>query len=173
MSLNRCGEAGWVRVGLFDDAERRSLWVRYTKSALELCSGREGDDAYARVEASDPAFGQLYDVISRAVYARDQLIRGVASRLIYDPSPLNATWSDDILRDVDREIRCRCSPTHDHEHGEYLTSEVCPFENKDKDWRSTPNTAWAQHLAGNLHIASMLGRAADQRAEQLHGNTSP
>jgi len=35
--------------------------------ALELCSGREGDDAYARVERGEPSFEALLDVLLYSV----------------------------------------------------------------------------------------------------------
>lgn len=35
--------------------------------AVELCSGREGGDAYVRVERTDPAFVALLDVVSYAI----------------------------------------------------------------------------------------------------------
>jgi hypothetical protein len=38
---------GWIQVVPFDKSGRRSLWVRQSVGRLELCSGREGDDAGA------------------------------------------------------------------------------------------------------------------------------
>lgn len=68
--------AGWHRVGRYDGARRRALWVRFvdlddmhletTCEAIELCAGREGDDAYVRIDKNDPRFGELLDVFLRA-----------------------------------------------------------------------------------------------------------
>lgn len=78
----------WTRIGRLDDAGRRSTWARIEtiegppefKSfggfswfeemdpiAVELCGGREGDDAYVRVERDNPAFWALLDVVRYAI----------------------------------------------------------------------------------------------------------
>ena len=44
--MNRYLEAGWRPVCMHDPAGRRGLWVRVLPTTIELCSGREGDDAY-------------------------------------------------------------------------------------------------------------------------------
>jgi hypothetical protein len=48
MSL-RCEEPGWRRRGRIDKQGRRSLWIRESPDAIELCAGREGNDAYVRL----------------------------------------------------------------------------------------------------------------------------
>lgn len=79
------GEAGdgWVRIGRYDSARRRSTWARietiegspsngimYMNEdlvAVEMCSGREGDDAYVRVERGDPSFEGLLGVLCYSI----------------------------------------------------------------------------------------------------------
>lgn len=75
-------QPGWVRIGRYDAPQRRSTWARLdvpegppdprtadedVATAVELCSGREGDDAYVRVERGDPAFFGLLDVVSYSI----------------------------------------------------------------------------------------------------------
>lgn len=76
---------GWERIGRYDSCRRRALWVRFEEfagphppfedpdyilwpplEAIELCAGREGDDAHVRVTASNPAFGNLIGCLYRA-----------------------------------------------------------------------------------------------------------
>jgi len=73
MSYIRGGEPGWERIGLFDSAERRALWRRVIgedefgePDAIELCSGREGDDAFVRIDRSNPQWADIADVLLRA-----------------------------------------------------------------------------------------------------------
>lgn len=75
------GDSGWVRIGRWDRARRRSTWARLEMregplywvieedmvEAVELCSGREGDDAYVRVDRSCPCFSGLVDVVMYAI----------------------------------------------------------------------------------------------------------
>jgi hypothetical protein len=44
MSLNRCTEPGWIELSRPDG--RRGMWMRVTDNCIELCAGREGDDAH-------------------------------------------------------------------------------------------------------------------------------
>jgi hypothetical protein len=62
---NRAYRSGWVRIGLYDTPQRRSLWVRRSGNSLEICAGREGDDAYAVIDPSNPA----YDTIDLQLWA--------------------------------------------------------------------------------------------------------
>jgi hypothetical protein len=76
--MMRCEEPGWVRIG---GQGRRSLWFRYEDGAayFELCAGREGDDAYARIATGLDAplgirighrgFGDLLQVLQTAAFA--------------------------------------------------------------------------------------------------------
>lgn len=61
MSYNRAFEDGYRCVTMVDPAGRRGLWFRYRDNVLEVCSGREGDDAYARFEGEQAR--QLADVL--------------------------------------------------------------------------------------------------------------
>ena len=93
----------WTRIGRLDSAGRRSTWARleyvegpprggyfegvpYTHAddgdvvAVEMCGGREGDDAFVRVERGDPAFPGLCNVVS---YALDNI----------DPDEERAEWA--------------------------------------------------------------------------------
>lgn len=96
MSRLRLDEDGWVEIGKRDSAGRRSMWLRivitpeetarardmFTKlgfgvtydsadnvEAFELCAGREGDDAYVRVDRTNPQFEELLDMMTTARYA--------------------------------------------------------------------------------------------------------
>lgn len=73
-------DRSWTRIGRYDRSLRRSTWVRLVAvegppwldedsnvQAIELCSGREGDDAYALIEPSNPAFWPLLGVMLTAV----------------------------------------------------------------------------------------------------------
>ena len=73
MSYNRASELGWCRIGAWDSAERRSLWVRLTEGKIELCSGREGDDWYAVIDDSNPCYPTVSDVINAQVWAQEDL----------------------------------------------------------------------------------------------------
>ena len=68
----RSEDPTWIRIGRYDRAERRALWVRLGKDSIELCSGREGDDDYAKLTVDDlghRAFANLWDTLDRAVFA--------------------------------------------------------------------------------------------------------
>jgi len=71
--MMRCEEPGWFRIGRWCSAERRSLWARLDSDsgAVELCAGREGDDAYVRVERGDAAHEGILDVVTYAKYATE------------------------------------------------------------------------------------------------------
>ena len=67
-------ESGWERVTPFDSAKRRALWMREEKQgddlvALEMCAGREGDDAYARLEGD--AAKAVRDVLETVQFGYD------------------------------------------------------------------------------------------------------
>lgn len=73
---------GWFRIGRYDSARRRALWarivlcpwddeewagaIRAEVAYIELCAGREGDDAYVKIDRKHPCFVDLEDCISRA-----------------------------------------------------------------------------------------------------------
>jgi hypothetical protein len=81
---------GWLRIGQFDRARARSLWVRFTRLgpsyvsenglvyegpvvAVELCSGRDGGDEYVRItpdELAPPLFCNLFDTLHAQVWAQ-------------------------------------------------------------------------------------------------------
>lgn len=69
----RCDEPGWVDIGKNDG--RRSLWVRFdpeaSSLAFEVCAGREGDDDYVRIDASNPQFFELRALFGSAMYAAE------------------------------------------------------------------------------------------------------
>lgn len=74
VALVRGEERSWVRIGRYDRARRRSLWCRLvgedvdgigTVQAIELCSGREGDDAYVKFTPADPQWEDLCDLFLR------------------------------------------------------------------------------------------------------------
>lgn len=71
MSLSRCSELGWRRIGRIDAAGKRSLWIREEHNSIELCAGRAGDDAYVRITSDDPQGVALSDVLTRARWAAE------------------------------------------------------------------------------------------------------
>jgi hypothetical protein len=92
---------GWIRIGRFDDARRRSLWSRvrldpetlqYMK--LELAAGREGNDARLTLDMEDPTFAALVDVITTAEFAVDECNLTDQDNQPGDPWP-GGTWTPD------------------------------------------------------------------------------
>lgn len=91
------GASGWRRIGRYDSAKRRALWVRVTVARtdnviddanvrrIELCAGREGDDAYVRIESGAPGWSDLIDVVLRSIDAAcpcdDQVVEEAATDL--------------------------------------------------------------------------------------------
>ena len=74
-SHGRASENGWERVTPFDAAGRRAIWMRPRPTAgkpqaLELCSGREGDDIHVELEGEVAA--QVFDVLLHAQWAHDR-----------------------------------------------------------------------------------------------------
>jgi hypothetical protein len=69
--VNRCFEPGWEQIGSYDHVGRRGMWVRFHDGAFELCSGREGDDAYVRIDTSNEAFPELERVLSYQAWAQE------------------------------------------------------------------------------------------------------
>lgn len=74
----------WIEIGKRCSANRRSLWVRLvpvdpdapltvrsteTIAAIELRAGREGEDAFARIDPSCPGFASVLDVILTQIFA--------------------------------------------------------------------------------------------------------
>lgn len=76
---------GWVRVGRYDSADRRALWIydpdpdalvllpARMAHTVVMRAGREGDDAYVELRRSDFPSDEKWlafvDVIARALYA--------------------------------------------------------------------------------------------------------
>lgn len=76
----RAEEPGWIRIGVTCLQGRRSLWWRVTPRAgddntpeiIELCAGREGDDAYVQIRNDgSKQFYDLWDVLSCAQFASE------------------------------------------------------------------------------------------------------
>ena len=66
----RCEDEGYVTCAMHDPAGRRGLWARATENAIELCSGREGDDSYVCLREGDTLTAEtmqnLSEVLERA-----------------------------------------------------------------------------------------------------------
>lgn len=67
----RCEEKGWILCGMNDRSTRRGIWYRHNADgSVELCGGREGDDAYVMLVPGEPVtraqVDDLVDVLSRA-----------------------------------------------------------------------------------------------------------
>lgn len=73
-TVPRHGQIGWGLLAMHDKVGRRGLWWRRQVeagevSAIELCSGREGDDAEVRIERAslpDRTFYELSVVLELA-----------------------------------------------------------------------------------------------------------
>jgi hypothetical protein len=68
MNMARKDEPGWIPIAMHDPVGRRGLWYRLREGfVVELCSGREGEDAFARIKY-DP-YSDLVQVLDYARYA--------------------------------------------------------------------------------------------------------
>jgi len=65
----RCTQPGWIEVCKPDG--RRGLWVRTSAGSVELCAGREGDDAYVQMRPGRDLedVGDLRAVVDYIVWA--------------------------------------------------------------------------------------------------------
>ena len=67
--MQRYKEPGWERVTPPDKAGRRALWMREVPGGgLELCAGREGDDAYVKISSDHPEYKNLIDLLYTLQY---------------------------------------------------------------------------------------------------------
>lgn len=148
---NRHHEPGWRRIGRIDSDGRRSLWIRETTDCIELCAGREGDDAYVRIDASNPQWRELEDVLSRARYAaenedadgmtleREAKERGEPSDLDEHPE---LTLGDSVQRDPEVARKRNTSPTEVGTIVEIRTDSPLPYVVR---WPDNTRTAYAAH----------------------------
>lgn len=85
----RYQEEGWREIGKSCSANRRSMWLRLNPKpeavieegvfyaaaqnmeSFELCAGREGDDAYVKVDPTNPQFEELLDLVTTALFAAE------------------------------------------------------------------------------------------------------
>jgi hypothetical protein len=132
----RIDEPGWMRIGIYDDAQRRSLWLRMSDEAIELCSGREGDDKYVRIARDNPSFDDLHDVMCGIRFARERLIDKLACDDLSSRKPLadQRDVPQDLRRVVEDEIACRKLSLHFHESSTFAyrstLDPVCQFKGK-------------------------------------------
>lgn len=70
MSVHRCLEPGWYLAVRDDPSRRRGIWIKETRGEggrivqVELCAGREGDDAYVQiVDGQAPTARDLHDLV--------------------------------------------------------------------------------------------------------------
>ena len=64
--MTRAEQPGWVRIGRYCSAKRRSIWARETfDNRLELCAGREGDDVVAVISSDNV----VYDIMLAQLWA--------------------------------------------------------------------------------------------------------
>lgn len=122
MGLNRAFDPGWEQVADNDPAGRRGIWMRRTGDTLEVCSGREGDDAYFLVEpgmvTTSETVEKLYEALAygrwMVEYERDLVMstahcqhaaqgtRGHIT-LFCELPVLPQSWSDPAKQGVDRD----------------------------------------------------------------------
>lgn len=63
----RAKEKGWIRIGRLDEMGRRGMWYRLGGAgSVELCAGREGDDAYCIITHPTRA---LLEVLEQGAWA--------------------------------------------------------------------------------------------------------
>jgi len=71
----RSNEPGWIRLFKYDNAKRRSLWIRMFDNKIEFCAGREGDDSYVSLNLkkvnTDKKMYELLDTIQTGQYSVD------------------------------------------------------------------------------------------------------
>jgi len=81
--MMKIDEPGWIEIGKRCSADRRSVWVRMLDASgkpavseietpvrtIELCAGREGDDAFVVITKDNPQWASLLDLYLVAVYA--------------------------------------------------------------------------------------------------------
>lgn len=69
----RAGRPGWLLLAMHDPTGRRGLWYRVTKDvtkdgdnveAIEMCAGREGDDAYFKLRSQQTVDRTLIEEIA-------------------------------------------------------------------------------------------------------------
>lgn len=60
----RCEVPGRAEIGRRCSGNRRSLWYRSAEDGLELCAGREGNDAHCFVPRDSSVYADLKDVLS-------------------------------------------------------------------------------------------------------------
>ena len=62
----------WLRLIWVDEAAEERGIAEYDKiEAIELCAGREGDDAYLKIDHSNPQFSGILDIVLTAVFAAE------------------------------------------------------------------------------------------------------
>jgi hypothetical protein len=98
-NVGRVDKYNWIRIGRYDDARRRSLWLYYPPlppdvtdnppvDAIILRAGREGDDAYVELRPSDftspEKWRDFEDAIGRARYAAEEAMRVSAQLRVLD-----------------------------------------------------------------------------------------
>jgi hypothetical protein len=68
----RCTEPGWIKICCPDG--RRGLWMRVSDASIELCAGREGDDALLLLRRNTAVslaeIDAAREVLSTFAYAR-------------------------------------------------------------------------------------------------------
>ncbi len=101
----RCSEPGWRLVAMNDPAGRRGVWIRETATrkgaplALEVCGGREGDDAYVRLAAGDTLDAAALRALAECLgHNAAWLMHGAAAL----PSGMDAAAVATTMRDVER-----------------------------------------------------------------------
>lgn len=65
MKRSKSNEPGWILCAMNDPTGRRGIWFRETPEAVELCSGREGDDSFVSIALAEPERSHLLAVLAR------------------------------------------------------------------------------------------------------------
>ena len=88
-TCGRASEPGYKLLAMCDVPFRRGLWMRASPEAVELCAGREGDDAYVRLERDRPLDAEtLHRLIEVMDYTRHAL-----SIFVAELPNARATWN--------------------------------------------------------------------------------
>jgi len=131
---HRASDPGWVCVGMNDTSARRGVWYREDGDAIELCSGREGDDGYVRLVLPEAERLALESVLASGAWnVREQ--RGLLGCATTLPERMLCS--------------CACEPCGTNRHDDHEGGELCGA--LDSVWRR-----WHGDLRSEAHREIML-----------------
>lgn len=79
-----CPVCHWQKIGVTCSAGRRSMWLKVNRidedsgidspentESIEICAGREGDDAYVKIDRTNPQFSDFFELFTTARFASE------------------------------------------------------------------------------------------------------